>query len=192
MLYHQIGENFNGKGITPKRQLETQVVALTSLARSCHLSRRKTKPLFPQLASFSWATSPKDQVESHQLFGAQPHWASPLLRLSAARASISHLPFTPQKRLVTRTFSVPWFIIHAQTSSVGWFIAHTGTPFSSPNGGTYHFILSSKTPLFSPTPKGTGLHWVCLHLEWWGLPEIEDKKLIPAFSKLFYINNDLH
>lgn len=154
--YHQIGENFNGEGSTPKRQLKKQVVALTSLARSRHLSRRKTKPLFLQLAYFPWATSPQDQAESHQLFGSPPHWRPPLLRPSTARATISHLPFTPQKRLVTRTavrpFSVPQFIIHALTSSMGWFIAHTDTPFSSPNGGTCRCILSSKSTLLFPAP----------------------------------------
>lgn len=196
--YHQTGENFNGEGSTPKRQLKTQAFALTSLARSCHLSKKVTKPLFLQLACFSWATSPQDQVEPQQLFGSQPHWAPPLLRLSTTKASISHLPFTPQKRLATRTaartFWVPWFIIHAWTGSMGWFIAHTGTPFSPPNEGRCHCSLSSKsTLLFSALPtKDTGLHSVCLHLDWWVFPKSEEKEVIPAFSKLFYINNDLH
>lgn len=45
-----------------------------------------------------------------------------------------------------------------------------------------HLEFQKHTSLFSPIPKGTGLHGVCLHLNWWVLPKIEDKKLIPGIS----------
>lgn len=108
------------RGRTPRRQPKTWAVALTSLARGCHPTRKDTRPPFPQPVQLSWATSLQEQVESHQFFGARPHRAPPPPGLSTARAHISHPPLTPQKRLVTRTavrtLTVRRFIIHAWPS----------------------------------------------------------------------------
>lgn len=102
----------------------------------------------------------------------------------------------PPERLTTKTavwtLKIWWFITHAQLSYTGWLIPRTGTlPACSKLGQISPCTL--KTHSFFHTypfpPKDTGLHGACPGLNQSAFPKIQDKKLIPAFSKLFYFTN---
>lgn len=154
--------------------------------------RAATSPGIPGLLFHSLPILPGPHHHGSRLSSTSFLVPSPTEHHPHQGSAQHHLPLNLQKRLFTRT-TVKTLTVQRFIIQVKWAGSHHTWVCRQlpPKWDTHHCILRCKsTLLFIYIPwKGTGLRWACPGLDWREFPEMQDKKQIPASSKLFYIKN---